>query len=426
MCPDVLADGIAARVQAGTSCNRKGLIFVKKYKRNIYIMYAIALLQGMVFYGPVATLYRQAQGVSVLQITIIESISLALCLLLEFPWGILADKIGYRRTMVICNLLYFVSKIVFWKAEGFTAFLLERIMISIVIAGLSGVDTALLYLSCGGEERDESRCMGNKRRRKRSVGESQQVFGVYNSLQEAGLLIAAFVFSVVVRDNYKQAAFLTVVSYGLAALCTFGITEVRGGQKGSADIHEILAFLRHTLSDRSLLLFLVGVALMNETHQMITVFLNQLQYVKCGLSDTAIGFIYVLVTVAGLSGVFSAKLTAKTGGFKMAAILFAAAALSCTVLAFTADPLLSVLGILILRISYSLLQPRQTELQNRRITASNRATALSVNAVILDSVGIGTNLVFGVLTEHSLERAMLFGMVLCMTGGILYLRNASE
>ena len=52
-------------------------------KRNIYLMYAIAFLQGMVFYGPVATLYRQAQGVSVFQITLIESISLILCILLE-------------------------------------------------------------------------------------------------------------------------------------------------------------------------------------------------------------------------------------------------------------------------------------------------------------------------------------------------------
>ena len=50
-------------------------------KRNIYLMYAIAFLQGMVFYGPVATLYRQAQGVSVFQITLIESISLILCIL---------------------------------------------------------------------------------------------------------------------------------------------------------------------------------------------------------------------------------------------------------------------------------------------------------------------------------------------------------
>lgn len=390
-----------------------------KRKRNIYIMYAIAFLQGMVFYGPIATLYRQAQGVSVLQITIIESISLALCLLLEFPWGVLADKLGYRRTMIVCNLLYFVSKIVFWQASGFAAFLLERILISIVISGLSGVDTALLYLSCDGEECNRTECGG----RRSGGGKSQQVFGVYNSLQEAGLLIAAFVFSVAVKDNYGLASLLTVVSYGIAALCTFGLTEVRVGQKDGADLHEIFSFLKYTLKDRSLLLFLMGVALFNETHQMITVFLNQLQYVKCGLSDTAIGFIYVFVTVAGLCGIFSAKLTSKIGEFKTAAVLFAAAAISCAALAFTANPLLSVLGILILRISFSLFQPLQTELQNQRISTSNRATVLSANAVILDSMGIGTNLVFGVLTERSLVRAMLFGMILCIAGGMLYLRN---
>ena len=149
-------------------------------------MYAIALLQGMVFYSPIATLYRQAKGVSVLQITIIESVSLALCLLLEFPWGILADKIGYKRTILLCNILYFLSKIVFWKASGFPAFLLERIIISIVIAGLSGVDTALLYLSCKGQEGHSLYPSVQEK--------SQHVFGIYNSLQTAGLFIAALVF----------------------------------------------------------------------------------------------------------------------------------------------------------------------------------------------------------------------------------------
>lgn len=54
-------------------------------KKNLYVMYAMVLLQGMVFYGPIATLYRQAQGVTVFEITIIESVSLALGILLEIP-----------------------------------------------------------------------------------------------------------------------------------------------------------------------------------------------------------------------------------------------------------------------------------------------------------------------------------------------------
>lgn len=76
-------------------------------------------LQGLVFYAPVATLYRQANGVGVFQITVIESISLAASLAMELPWGWIADRIGYRNTLVICHFLYFISKIVFWRAEGF-------------------------------------------------------------------------------------------------------------------------------------------------------------------------------------------------------------------------------------------------------------------------------------------------------------------
>ena len=82
-------------------------------KKNIYLMYAIVFLQGMVFYGPIATLYRQVNGISVFQITIIESISYILCILFEIPWGIIADKIGYKKTMCFCCILYFVSKLVF-------------------------------------------------------------------------------------------------------------------------------------------------------------------------------------------------------------------------------------------------------------------------------------------------------------------------
>ncbi|RKI84006.1 MFS transporter [bacterium 0.1xD8-71] len=72
-------------------------------KRNLFFMYAISFFQGMVFYSSIATLYRQAAGISVFQITLIESISLVIALVFEIPWGILADRIGYRRTIIACN-----------------------------------------------------------------------------------------------------------------------------------------------------------------------------------------------------------------------------------------------------------------------------------------------------------------------------------
>lgn len=373
-------------------------------RRNIYLMYAISLLQGMVFYGPVATLYRQAQGVSVLQITVIESISLILCLLLEFPWGMIADKIGYKRTLLLCCVLYFISKIVFWKASGFGGFLLERVILSVVIAGLSGVDSAFLYLSC-------------------KKGESQKVFGIYNSLGTAGLLLAALLFSLFVGDHYRLAGFLTVISYGLAAILSAGLTEVRREGEKASRTENLWLPLQRTWKNRNLLLLLVGTALLGETHQTVTVFLNQLQYERCGLNTAAIGYIYILVTIAGLCGAWSYKFTERLGDLRCAALLYGSAAAVCILLAITESPWLSVLGVLMLRISFSLFQPLQTELQNRQISTDNRATALSVNAVIIDSVGAGTNIAFGKLAETSLPVTFLFGAGLCLVGGTFVLRQ---
>jgi hypothetical protein len=64
---------------------------------------------------------------------------------------------------------------------------------------------------------------------------------------------------------------------------------------------------------------------LNETHQTITVFFNQLQYVKCGLSASAIGYIYIVVTIAGLCGALSSRLTKKVGVARTAIMLYVAA-----------------------------------------------------------------------------------------------------
>ena len=374
-----------------------------KPKKNVWLMDTIALLQGMVFYGPIATLYRQAAGITIFQITVIESISLVLCILLELPWGIVADRIGYRKSILFCCQLYFLSKIVFWKAAGFGAFLAERIMLSVVISGLSGVDGSILYLSC--EE-----------------GESQKAFGVYNNLQTAGLLFAAGVYALVVKDNYRLAGFLTVCSYGIAAAVALGLTEVKHGglKKADGEAKAFAGLLKGTLTNRYRILFLIGVALLNETHQTITVFLSQLQYVRCGLSAAAIGYVYMGVTIVGLLGVFSARLTQKLGVLPCASVLYGSAAAACIVLGLTSSAWLSAAAIAVLRVSFSLFQPLQTQLQNRQVVSPDRATELSINAVIIDCAGIGTNLMYGKLAERSLTFAMFAGSLLCFSGFLCF------
>lgn len=372
-----------------------------KTRRNIYIMFAISFLHGMVFYGPIATLYRQAAGVSVFQITLIESISLALCIGLEMPWGMVADRIGYRKTLIACSIIYFLSKIVFWRADSFFDFLLERILLSVVLAGFSGCDVSLLYLSCKEEE-------------------SQKIFGIYQFFNMAGLLGASLLYSVYIGANYRLAGLLTMITYGAAAVLAFGIREVKATEQGRWGNQAFIRVFLETVKDRRFLLAVIGMGLLAETNQTITIYLNQIQYVKAGIDVKTMGLIYILVTLCGMVGMWSHWVTKKMGGISFGLAMFLSGAISCVILALTNQALVSVAAIVMLRISASLFAPFSTQLQNRQIKTADRATALSIYAVLLEGTGVVTNVIFGQAAQVNISWAMSCGAILCLAGAIMF------
>lgn len=364
-------------------------------KRNVRLMYAVALLQGMVFYGPIATLYRQAQGVSLFQITLIESISLAVMILLEIPWGVVADRIGYKKTLVICNALYFVSKIVFWQATGFFWFLAERLMLSVILSGLSGCDSAYLYLSAGEKE-------------------SHRVFSIYSAMGTAGLVIASVVYSTVVGSDYALAGFLTVVSYGLSMLLTLALGDVRAETPRHANLRqstqEILGALK---SGRRFLLFLAAAALIAESSQTLTVFMNQVLYMRAGIAPVTMGYLHILVTVAGLTAAFSGKLAERVGENRLCGLLLALGGAACGIGAFTVSPVLAVLSVALLRISSAVFYPVSLRIQNRAVTVADRATMLSIYSSLMNGFAVFTNLAFGRLADIGVGWAFGLGAVFC-------------
>lgn len=391
-------------------------------KRNIKIMYLLALLQGMVFYAPVATLYRQARGLTITQITLIEGISLALTLLFEFPWGVAADKIGYKKSMLICNGLYLVSKVVFWKAGGFLWFLGERVLLAIVCAGLSGVDTSILYLSCKEEE-------------------SQKVFSVYDNCGRVGLLMAAGLYSLFMAKSYEMSAVATVISYGMAFLLTFGLTEVKATKqeednnilakneagndvdevkKAGNSIKEMLSMWKGLMKRKSLLLLILAVALLTETEHTITTFLNQLQYTRCGMTEGQISVVYIAMTLLGLLGVFSERGSKKLGHRRFGKALIGSCFTACVCLVLTKSAVLSVVAVLLLHIAFSMFTPLQMELQNQAVCTDNRATELSMNAVLIDALGVFITMILGAVAEISVSMAMAAGALLCGIAFLLF------
>ena len=214
-----------------------------------------------------------------------------------------------------------------------------------------------------------------------------------------------------------------MLSYGAAAILAVFLQEVKPSAVRKPTVRESWDLLSHQLKNRKLLCFLLAVALVNETHQTITVFLNQLQYTHAGMTAREITAAYILLSLAGLTGIFSARLSNRMGEQRMGSGLIFGSFLCCVMLAVTGSPLISVAAVTGLRIGYSLLQPMQLERQNRQISTEHRATALSMNAVLMSSLGVFLNLLFGSVADRNLPAAMALGAGLCLLAMLLYRKS---
>lgn len=370
-------------------------------KNNIYIMYAIALLQGMVFYSSIATLYRQAQGISLLQMSIIESTLAIIVIILEIPWGYICDRIGYKKTLIICNFIYFISKIVFWQADSFFMFLLERILLAIELAGISGCDYGFLYESCKGKK-------------------STHIFGIYQAMGTIGMVFASLMFSFYIQDDYAKAGLWTIYPYALAFLLTLCLKDVKMTQKNALPA-SIRSLFQSFMKQKHMILFLIASACLTETTHTIYVFYNQLQYQRAGIPIAAMGFIYTCVTIVSLISAASGKLVQYIKEETLCTYLFIGAFFVCLILVFCTNPFLSVVCIALLAVVESLYYPLMNTIENRSIQVAERATMLSLYSMVLNFSSIASNLTFGKSADIGLPYALFAGACFCLLGFILFL-----
>lgn len=356
-------------------------------------MYFIVFLQGFVFYGPISTLYRQSRGLSMYQIFLIESVFWLLMILFEIPWGYFADRFGYKRTLIFSNILFFVSKIVFYKAHSFNMFLLERIILAMVFSGISGCDAAILYSSV--EE-----------------GESQRVFGKYQAFATGGLLIASLASSHLIETSFDNAVLWTIFPYFIAMIATFFLYDP--GIKANQKV-DFKKSIRHILENGNFIMLLIAVALIQEVYQSVSVFLNQLQYIRCGVDVRYFGMILVLMQLARTSSAKSHLMSEKIGFFKSMKFLYGVIITSSVGLVFAENGVVSVMLVLAIGMSMSLMAPMVMEIENRSIGAGDRATILSIYAMVKDVVGAFSNIAIGKAADFSLQAAFLS----CSVTGLL-------
>lgn len=345
-------------------------------KKNLYLMYAVAFFQGIVLYATISTLYREQRGLTLSDYALIESFSYFFTLAFEVPFGYIADRIGYKKTLVLANGFYFASKIVFWRAYGFAMFLIERFLLSIAFAGLSGVDTSILYLS----SRD---------------GESQRNFGRYAAFGTAGMLTGCIVFTLFLSNNYTGCAFGTMVTYGFAFALSLFIDEVKGSldSEDRLTAKNLIATVKITLKDLKFLGFLLAAALLANASQLVSVMIYQDKFLQVGLHEQQMGIIAIIISVAGLFAVASDYVAKKVGTARLLSLFCLTMAVAAFWMGATKIAFVAICCNFFVDVGYGMITPLISEIENRRVSVSDRATQLSVYGMIIDVIGIGLSVV---------------------------------
>lgn len=113
--------------------------------KNLLYLKLIDLLNGLVFYAPVALLLRTSKGITIPQFFSLQIILYLTICFAEIPCGLITDRIRYKNTIVLAMGLMTQARLQFIYADSYYIFAIEAILEGIAISFMSG--TMNTYIS---------------------------------------------------------------------------------------------------------------------------------------------------------------------------------------------------------------------------------------------------------------------------------------
>lgn len=362
-------------------------------------MAEISFLQGLVFYGPIATLYRLGRNISMSDIFLLQIIFSLVSLSLEVPWGWFADRIGYKKTLLISNVLFFASKVVFYFADGFLLFAVEALLAAMAVSGLSGCDSAFIYISSG-------------------ENESGKNFGIYSASSTVGYVVAALLGGFMAAYSYSLDTFLTAAAYFAAMVLTCLLNEAHGDEvtKNYVRLSDIWA----VFSDKITLTEVLAFCIVGQAGQAL-VFLHQPKFISVGINTGSIGIITALTQLICLSSVKSYRIAQRIGEITLLIISSVVVSLGFAVMAYSNSGPSVILSFVLVNGAVAIQWPVMEVIKNRAVKTDNRATILSIYALFYSVIGIALNLTLSGITLLPLSYSFILLAVLALISAIVFI-----
>src|SRR5690242_13813110 len=113
-------------------------------------------MQMALFPMAILTLFLDRHiGFDVTQIMLLQAVFGLTMVVLEFPSGYIADRLGYRRCMIFAFALWTIAWPIYGYSTTWVGVASAELLLGVGMAMLSGCDSALLYESLLAREREQ-------------------------------------------------------------------------------------------------------------------------------------------------------------------------------------------------------------------------------------------------------------------------------
>jgi MFS family permease len=333
--------------------------------RDLRLFYLFRLLATSYLYVPIFMLFQEQRGLSFFERLLLGGLYSVVAIVVEIPTGVLADRIGRRRSMMAGAALMIASSLIAYRAHGVATFAVAEVLAALSLALCSGADSAYLYdlLSTRGAAHEYGR--------RESVASAWHLAGSAIAFAGGGALA-----TIDLALPYVATAVVATAALGVASLLRDdrpapGVHRPAPPRYGAA-IRTALATARR--SPR--LLWLVGYSAVVFTLLRATIYLYQ-PYLKAqGLGTAQIGLVFAGVYLtASLVALRTPSWRRRVGDETLLWGLLATLALSFGAMAFVSGPgVLLLLGVQ--AVACGLYSPLTKPLLNEAIADSRHRAAL--------------------------------------------------
>jgi len=180
------------------------------YSRNIWIIYAINFLKGLIFFLPIYALYLQSELFTLFNVTLILSVQAFARLLFEIPSGAVADLFGRKNTLIFSGALAILSIWILSIGGHIEIFIVYTIISALSEALLSGTDTAILFDSLKSVHQDKN---------------FKKIISWNIGMWQIGATISSALGGFLAAISLKLPIYLTLIPFTIAFILTFIIIE---------------------------------------------------------------------------------------------------------------------------------------------------------------------------------------------------------